>query len=91
MNISSSSGNGGTTDQRSEIDMPEQGKEHSPQEQQDINMTVIGIQATLEHNKIPVEIAASALMVLSATYAACTIESDEYLIEEYKKCLLQCE
>lgn len=63
--------------------------DYTKDQEGEIAIAVKGLHDTILHNNCHVLIATPALMILSATYAAtfssCT---DEEIVEEYKKCLL---
>lgn len=62
-------------------------EEWTEDQQNQIEIAVVGLHDTIEHNRIPLNIAASALMVLSSNYAIASLETDEYLLEQYRLCL----
>lgn len=67
--------------------MTEAPQEWTKEQSDLITQVYVGLHKTLEVNQIPVSIAGSALMALTATYAAASQESDDYMIDQFRKCL----
>lgn len=63
-------------------------QEYTAEQEQHITFTMKGLYASLQKNKIPVWASGPALMVMSAQIAILSDHTDEYIIEQYRLCLL---
>lgn len=61
--------------------------EWTKEQQKQITEVFLGLRKTLQVNEIPINIAGSALMALTAAYTAISQESDDYMIDQFRKCL----
>lgn len=58
------------------------------EEKKSINATIFGVCKTLDHNQVPRDIGAAALMMLCARMVAKSTSSIDQLAESFKNCIL---